>query len=200
MCYNIFIIFNGSLEIMIEIISKDQLATLHIGDKFIYRGAEYVAQSEPYEKNGQIGVDVDTDNTFWKMALELGLREKLTNEGLNIAIQGELCGPGIQGNIYNLSKHMFFVFDIFDIDRFEYIVPKLRRDITKAFGLTDAPVLECEATLSGQTCASLLNKADGHSVLGLIGCAREGLVFKANSDRRISFKAVSNKYLENIKD
>jgi hypothetical protein len=50
--------------------------------------------------------------------------------------------------------------------------------------------------LTGQTCDSLLTKADGESVLGLIGCPREGLVFKANSDRRISFKAVSNKYLE----
>lgn len=160
-----------------------------------------------YFRDGEFGVcsrNLDLkeseDNTFWKMALELGLKEKLTLEGLNIAIQGELCGPGIQGNIYNLTKHMFFVFDIFDIDRFEYLTPTPRRDITKAFGLTDAPVLEKEANLVGQTCDSLLTKADGQSVLGLMGCLREGLVFKANSDRRISFKAVSNKYLEKAKE
>lgn len=159
-----------------------------------------------YFRDGDFGVcsrNLDLkeseDNTFWKMALELGLKEKLTLEGLNIAIQGELCGPGIQGNIYNLTKHMFFVFDIFDIDRFEYLTPKLRREITEAFGLTDAPVLEKEASLLGQTCDSLLSYADGQSVLGTLGCLREGDVYKLNSDRRISFKVVSNKYLEKQK-
>lgn len=139
------------------------------------------------------------DNTFWKMALELDLREKLTNEGRNIAIQGELCGPGIQGNIYNLPRHMFFVFDIFSINDFDYYSPSSRRITTKRLGLTDAPVLETSADLVGQTCDSLLAKADGGSVLGMMGCLREGLVFKANSIRRISFKAVSNKYLEKQK-
>jgi RNA ligase (TIGR02306 family) len=140
------------------------------------------------------------DNTFWKMAIELELKHKLEVQGKNVAIQGELCGPGIQGNIYNLTKHMFFVFDIFDIDRFEYFNPVERRFWTSLLGLTDTPVLERAAKLTGQTCDSLLTKADGESVLGLIGCPREGLVFKANSDRRISFKAVSNKYLEKVKE
>jgi RNA ligase (TIGR02306 family) len=160
-----------------------------------------------YQRQGDFGVcsrNLDLkeseDNTFWKMAIELGLKEKLIEGGLNIAIQGELCGPGIQGNIYNLTKHMFFVFDIFDIDKFEYFNPHERRFHTALLGLTDVPVLEREANLVGHTCESLLSKADGQSVLGLIGCLREGEVYKLNSNRRISFKAVSNKYLEKVKD
>jgi RNA ligase (TIGR02306 family) len=135
------------------------------------------------------------DNTFWKMAIELDLKNKLTTLGKNIAIQGELCGPGIQNNIYKLTKHMFFVFDVFDIDKFEYWAPVRRRALTVEFGLTDAPVYSTEKILAGKTRDELLDDADGQSVLGTVGCLREGVVYKANSDKRISFKCVSNAYL-----
>ena len=159
-----------------------------------------------YFRDGEFGVcsrNLDLkeseDNTFWKMALELDLRNKLTTLGENIAIQGELCGPGIQDNIYKLTKHMFFVFDVFDIDKFSYYEPLQRRALTDSLGLTDAPVLRGRIVLEGKTCASLLKMADGQSVLGTVGCLREGVVYKANSDRRISFKCVSNLYLEKQK-
>jgi len=141
------------------------------------------------------------ENTFWKMALELDLKNKLTALGINVAIQGELCGPGIQGNIYNLTKHMYFVFDVFDIDKFEYYSPEERRALTEQLKLTDAPVLNKAVSLVGKSCVDLLADADGHSVLGLVGCLREGKVYKLNKGRkRVSFKAVSNKYLEKQKD
>lgn len=161
-----------------------------------------------YFRDGDFGVcsrNLDLkeseNNTFWKMALELDLREKLTTFDKNIAIQGELCGPGIQGNIYNLTKHMFFVFDIFDIDKFEHYAPDERRLLTAMLGLTDAPVLGKGVSLVGKTCDELLTDADGQSVLGLIGCLREGKVYKLNKGRRrVSFKVVSNKYLEKVKE
>ena len=159
-----------------------------------------------YFRDGDFGVcsrNLDLkeseDNTFWKMALGLDLKNKLTKLGKNIAIQGELCGPGIQDNIYNLQKHMFFVFDVFNIDRFEYYDPWLRRSLTETLGLTDAPVLMGQIVLEGKTRDRLLAEADGQSVLGMVGCLREGVVYKANSEKRISFKCVSNLYLEKSK-
>ena len=161
-----------------------------------------------YQRFGDFGVcsrNLDLkeseENTFWKMAIALDLKNKLMTLGTNIAIQGELCGPGIQGNIYNLTKHMFFVFDVFDIDKFEYYAPDERRALTAQLGLTDAPVYKKDVSLAGKTCAELLTDADGQSVLGLIGCLREGKVYKANAGRtRISFKCVSNKYLLGAKE
>jgi len=159
-----------------------------------------------YFRDGDFGVcsrNLDLkeseDNTFWKMALELDLKTKLANLGKNVAIQGELCGPGIQGNIYKLTKHMFFVFDVFDINKFEYYTPAARRELTALFGLTDAPVYATEKVLAGKSRDELLAGADGQSVLGTIGCLREGIVYKANSEKRISFKCVSNLYLEGEK-
>lgn len=168
----------------------------------------YFRKSDDAEDPGTFGVasrNLDLkeseDNTFWKMAIELDLKNKLTTLGRNIAIQGELCGPGIQGNIYSLPRHMLFVFDVFDIDKFEYFAPDERRELTTQLGLTDAPVYAKEVSLAGKTCAQLLTDADGYSVLGLQGCRREGEVYKANLGRkRVSFKCVSNLYLEKQKE
>lgn len=139
------------------------------------------------------------ENTYWKTALSYDLETKMISLGKNIAIQAELVGPGIQGNIYGLTSHMLFVFDVFDIDTQSYYTPDDRRALTAQLGLTDAPVLRKNVNLSGQTCESMLKYADGKSVLGFTDTLREGLVYKANSPDRISFKAVSNLYLEKQK-
>jgi hypothetical protein len=44
------------------------------------------------------------------------------------------------------------------------------------------------------TIADLLMSAEGKSVMGMVGCEREGLVFKI-LDMQCSFKAISNKFL-----
>ena len=46
----------------------------------------------------------DPENTFWQVARERGLEEKMRAHGGNFAIQGELIGPGVQGNRYKLPK------------------------------------------------------------------------------------------------
>jgi hypothetical protein len=48
-------------------------------------------------------------NAFWSTARHENVEEKMRTEfGLaDFALQGELVGPGIQGNIYKLSEPMF---------------------------------------------------------------------------------------------
>jgi RNA ligase (TIGR02306 family) len=160
-----------------------------------------------YHRDGEFGccsrnLDLkrSDENTYWKMAVQSDLENKLKALGKNIAIQGELCGPKICGNIYGHDVFYWFVFDVFDIDTFSYYTPAERRALTKELGLVDVPVLKTEASLAGETCESLLTMADGYSVLGTTNTRREGLVFKANTADRLSFKAVSNLYLEKVKD
>lgn len=79
-----------------------------------------------YVKDGQFGVcsrnmDLlpDDTNTFWKIAKKYNLEEKLKSFNLNIAIQGEVCGPGIQGNKLGLTDYQFGLFTVYDIDKQE---------------------------------------------------------------------------------
>ena len=134
------------------------------------------------------------DNTLWKVAIEDKIELKMRIAGLdNHAIQGELVGPGIQGNIYKLSKPMFFVFDIYDIKKGAYMNPVERQAMIKVLQLNHVPVLTNDKDLGIGTVDELLLWAEGKSVLNEKQ-EREGIVFK-QIDGGMTFKAISNKYL-----
>ena len=135
----------------------------------------------------------NADNTFVSMALKVG---KFVPEGL--ALQGELMGPGIQGNREGFTEHKFFVFDVFDIKEHKYIDPELRRGLLNVmfeFGLETAieriPVLGVDWTAPESVEAGLA-VAEGPSINHKI---REGLVWKCNEDPGFSFKTISNQFL-----
>lgn len=153
-----------------------------------------------YRINGEFGVcsrnlnlkEVE-GNTFWDVARETGLESKMIDEDetWDFAIQGELIGPGVQNNVYRLSKHEFRVFDIYDIKEGRYLSPMLREQIVERMGLKHAPVLD-DSFILDHTVEELLALAEGKS--RLFDTEREGVVFKA-TDSEFSFKAISNTYL-----
>jgi ATP-dependent RNA circularization protein (DNA/RNA ligase family) len=116
-----------------------------------------------------------------------------TGPDAQFAIQGELIGPGIQGNIYKLSKPEFHVFDVYNIQAGEYLKPMFRRALIERMGLNHVPVLNDGKHLNGADVDTVLSWADGASAIGC-GPLREGIVFK-QVDGGITFKAISNKYL-----
>lgn len=143
------------------------------------------------------------DNTFVAMALKYG---ESVPEGF--AFQGEVMGPGIQGNREGFKEHHFFVFDIFDIQKHEYLAPFKRRELLEDLRVMNAcsgthfngppfdtpehvPVLETEAHAPESVDAGLA-LAEGPSINHKV---REGLVWKCNEDPSFSFKAISNKFL-----
>ena len=138
------------------------------------------------------------DATFWKTAIDAGLEAAMRKFGDNIALQGELVGEGIQGNIYKLKGTHFYVYDIYDIAEGKYFEPIDRRVFCKMYAINHVPVMHANTELLTSV-DSLLTLAEGKSVMGMIGCEREGLVFKCN-DKEVSFKAISNRYLLKSKD
>jgi len=149
-------------------------------------------------KDGEWGVcsrniDLKLDqegNTFVDMAKKVVGSIEFPD---NIAIQGELIGPGIQGNRENLKEHEFFVFDVWSIGRQCYWTPKDVRAFCTLFGLEHVPTIEC-CTLSEfgiTSIADALYQAEGPSLNHPV---REGLVFK-RVDGLGSFKAISNAFL-----
>jgi RNA ligase (TIGR02306 family) len=139
-------------------------------------------------------------NTFWQVARRDDIEAKMRTIGEtgDWAIQGELIGPGIQGNIYKLSQPEFRVFDVYDIANGKYLNPEHRRDLIQRMGLNHVPVMVEDYDLTGAGgVEGLLNFAEAKSVLG--NTEREGIVFK-ECNGGMSFKAISNKYLLNSKD
>lgn len=143
----------------------------------------------------------DENNSFWATAIAEDVEGKMraVDEHWDFAIQGELVGPGVQGNIYKLSKLEYRVFDVYNIQTGEYLKPAARRELIERMGLKHVPVLSAQAslydTLGITDMPQLLKFAEGKSVMGdIAGPEREGVVFK-EVDGGFTFKAISNKYL-----
>ena len=154
-----------------------------------------------YINNGEFGVCsrnlelLETEgNTFWKVARQLDLENKMKAQNKNFAIQGELIGEGIQGNPYNIKGHTVMFFTAFDIDmrkRFNYAEFAMFMARNE---LEVAPLLSIRAgTDLPKTIEELLKFAEDKSSLNE-KTEREGVVIRT-SDNLISFKAISNKFL-----
>jgi len=130
-------------------------------------------------------------NAFWQIAVEEDVHAKLRSTGRNLALQGELIGPSIQGNYEKVAKNEFYVYDVFDIDKQAYLLPAERWDVVQQLGLKHIPILTGSRRLDHNV-QQLLDMAEGEGMNK--GVKREGLVFKhLHSD--FSFKAISNSYL-----
>jgi RNA ligase (TIGR02306 family) len=156
-----------------------------------------------YYNNGEFGVCsrnlelLETEgNTFWKVARELDLENKMKEYGMNISFQGELIGEGIQGNPYKIKGQTVRFFNLFDIDLQVYHSLSVFKETMKVLGLGTVPVLDTHFKLP-DTIDELLQMADNKSELNP-NFDREGIVVR-NLDRTISFKVISNKFLLNEK-
>ena len=135
------------------------------------------------------------DNTFWQVARRDDIEGKMwaSPPGGDFAIQGELIGPGIQGNIYKLSKPEFRVFDVYSISGGYYLAPSNRREFINAMGLLHVPVISTYEDLGVGAVEELLLWAEGPSAITPTQ-EREGTVFK-QVNGGMTFKAISNRYL-----
>jgi RNA ligase (TIGR02306 family) len=158
-----------------------------------------------YHKDGVFGVCsrnlelLETEgNTFWKVARELDLENKLKSISKNICIQGELIGEGIQGNPYKIKGHTVKFYTAFDINEQKRISFIQFMELLRRMDLESVPVLRQNGEFKlPETIGDMLNFAEGKSVLNP-DTEREGLVIRS-IDGTISFKVISNKFLINEK-
>ena len=170
-----------------------------------------------YFNNGYFGVCghrmeyLDTpENTFWNVAKRLRIQDILTMYNRNIALQGELMGPGIQKNKEKLKQHNFFVYDIYDIDNHQFFAPSERLRVLCALNIIGSdekekiehvPVIAsaCAYFSIHKTLEDILESAKGRS---LNSESREGIILKSMEEGvdRISFKILNNDYLLKEKD
>jgi RNA ligase (TIGR02306 family) len=184
---------------------KEILAAAQAGTQFEITEKLEGSSMTVYQIEGEFGVcsrNLDLKetegNTFWQVARRDNIEEKMRNEvdeNWDFAIQGELIGPGIQGNIYKLTQPEFRVFDVYDISNGCYLNPADRRALIDTLKLKHVPVMYVDKDLGVGSVEEILQWAEAKSVMGDInGPEREGIVFK-EVNGGMTFKAISNKYL-----
>jgi len=142
----------------------------------------------------------DGDNPYWRVARKYNLEKVLP---LGFAIQGEVCGPGIQKNPMKLTEYDLFVFNVYDYvnrkylgyDEFVAFVNKL--GLKRVPCITDQFVFDRNRHSLNYLLEMAKGKYDGTTN------DREGIVIRpvveAYSDvlkGRLSFKVLNNDYLE----
>ena len=139
----------------------------------------------------------------WQMAAKYDAENKIKAKceriECELAFQGELVGPGVNGNRDKYKEHEWHVFNIYDITNGLYLPPCAVRAICKELGFQHVPVIEeeCKVFERFGSVDELLKFAEGKTAAGN---EREGLVFKSCDLPHLSFKAVSNRYLMKSED
>ncbi|KAJ1569359.1 hypothetical protein HK405_006215 [Cladochytrium tenue] len=166
------------------------LPTSFVGASKLPGGARFGVCS----RNVELLEEAAGSGRYWEAALAARLPEVLDGETRDLAVQGELCGSGVQGNREGFPPGFlgFFVFAVFDIDAQRYMPPREAEELAARWGLRHVPLHGYRPLREiASNVAELLQRAEGK---GINGKRREGIVLKV-ADGSFGFKAISNSYL-----
>lgn len=118
----------------------------YITEKLDGTSATYYAYKGEYGLcSRNVELEAMGESPYHYCATKYGLKTKLLSGYNNVAIQGEIVGPGIQGNRYGLDKLEFYMYAAYDLrtgDRFSDIGLNLASDY---FGV---PLVPCVHTVT----------------------------------------------------
>lgn len=147
---------------------------------------------------------------FWETLYKTNLDEKIKQvcfeTGRQLAFQGELLGPGICKNRYELDDFEILIFKIWDIDNKKYLLPSERQNICKKYNIPHVPFIFlefewifCDDDVPNMI-QTLLEMAERKTIFGKnLNKNIEGLVFKHLTED-FSFKVISNSYLLELEE
>lgn len=179
-----------------ELLGQPYVATM----KYDGTSATYCVdpRDEQFHASGRNFSVLPGENIYWQMAMKYGLEAKLRSAS-HLAIQGEIVGPGIQKNPLALKEKALFVFNVFDIRETRYLGHDEARQVLDQLELPTVQVIE-EGESFGHSQESLLTLAEGK--YPGTNNEREGIVIRSRREKssltlggRLSFKAISNRYL-----
>lgn len=146
----------------------------------------------------------DKENFMYAEAIKENFKEKLQLLEKGAVVQGEIVGPGIQGNRYKLKEKQIFIFNLRIENRYvndELIARKKLEDA----GFKCVPLIRIGYNLEDNI-DKLTELSQGKSILNS-KTEREGIVIRPIkrtdvnclddyfADGRLSFKVISPKYL-----
>lgn len=147
-------------------------------------------------RNFEFTMESQSAPLYYAIEKKFNIKEKMMALNLNIAIQGELVGPKVNGNRLKLKDYDFRVFNIYDIDTKSYklhnevlaICDKLKLNTVPRIyhGLAD----NLDLSVKGMLDIVIQQEYDKN-------IKAEGIVVKTDDTlgERISFKVISPEYL-----
>lgn len=137
----------------------------------------------------------DDGSRFWQTAKELDLEKRLRATGLNVMVSGEHAGGKIQGNIYKLPEHKFYVFRVFDISTQTRYTHEQMLEFCHRYEFDHVPVVSSKMGMF-ETVQQMLDFSNGTDELvpGVV-VAREGVVWQNLNEPDVTFKIRSPEYL-----
>ena len=193
------------VQVLLGVLERHRGKTFYVTEKL--DGTSFTA----FLRQGEFGIcsrnlwmdEGDEANLLARLAKSLQLAEKLRSArellGHDLAIQGEVIGPGIQGNKYALPQVALRIFNVMNLEtglllRHEEMLAFLDRS-----SLQGVPQLGT-ITLS-HSVDDLVALSEGTSVLNP-KVQREGIVLRPLAEEwdeeiagRLSFKAINPKFL-----
>lgn len=134
-------------------------------------------------------------NHYFVLAKKLQLEEKMMALNQDVAIQGEIVGPKINGNRLRLAELHFRVFRIWNIPECRYLCWSEVTELCRQLSLDSVPMIfwgnanDLNLSLEGLL-ALAEEQRYGPGILA------EGLVVRVDDDGHpLSFKVISNEYL-----
>ena len=197
-----------------DVPKTDEERLQSIGTKILdeLRGHSYYAIEKCDGTSATFAIDVDGvfrvysrnweikegENVYWNVARLHKIEEALRNHP-EMALQGEICGPGIQKNRLGLERHELRAFNLYSKRLGQHGGQPELFTLCDAYGIPMCRVIE-HGTDFQHTQASLLTLAEG-KYEGTKN-EREGIVVRPSYPRhsyilggRLSFKVISNRYL-----
>ena len=160
-----------------------------------------------YWKDGRFGVcgrnyeyADDDKSAMWKYAHDHNIPEKIIEAGItDIAIQGEFCGAGIQGNKLKLVKPEWYVFTMIDLTTHRRMPLLQMQQLCEILGLKMVPVEKKKDIFEYSSVEELIERAKGKYPSGN---NKEGIVirplesvYSRTIEGPLSMKVLNNDYL-----
>ena len=182
-----------------DVLKRNQYETCYITEKLDGTSCTFIIiDGELHVCSRNLDLKDSPNNIYWNMARKYNIENVLLDSSLLGAIQGEICGPGINENPLGLTEHTFFAFNTFTKD-YRYL-NKLGFNLLSSVGIPSVPVICPNISLPG-TVSEMVKIATQKSSLNP-NMWMEGIVCRSHNENktdeelgRLSFKVINPEYL-----
>jgi ATP-dependent RNA circularization protein (DNA/RNA ligase family) len=132
------------------------------------------------------------------MAEKYGMEKKLKDLGVELYIQGEICGPGIQGNKYGFKEKKFFIFNVYLLKEQRFMSYLKMESLAEELRCEVVPLVSKMANV--KTVEDAVEWSQGESIFNGT-MPREGIVVRSLAlNTKRSVKVINPEFLLKYKE